>query len=252
MDGVSPQVVPVLAGLSDSAQVLETKCGITRIDSERSFRLRNLELRDVDATVEKSLGIAQIPTDSPRFWQDFAFEESDGFPRHLQSVLRAMARAAKENEGYLSEEMEPALRAETQRARTNYYRERITTGKWNSNDVDIAYRIISGNHDEKTPEDTAKAAIKAVRGGDPTEDDGRAFLDKMVHIGLVHREDESTFSEGIPSFTTWIHDDYDRRQNAKLTGTAPRMFNVKTPSRPLPAAPRKRLPPKAPPQDEQA
>lgn len=215
----TPLIVPVFAGLPDSVQVLEEKAEVTRIDPGMQFNLESLERPAVDRVVSETFDLLEIRVDSLKRWQALAMEASNGFPRHLQSVLKAIASTAKRTDA-LGAEAKKQVLATAAEDRANYYAQRVNASGWETRDKDIAYEILAGNHKGATPALIAASALDAVQDKDATEEEGKDFVKKMVHVGLIHRK-EDRYVPGIPSFTTWLREDYMARQRARAAGTQP-------------------------------
>lgn len=218
----TPRIVPVYAGLADSARVLEEKVKITRVDPRMHFRLPRLERTSVDRIVEKTLAMLEIETDSMDRWQDLAMERSEGFPRHLQSVLYGMAQTALGRKILDADAMDEVVK-EAEKDKTAYYAQRVGASQWKEEEKDLAYEILRNRTNQKTPTKAAIAAMNEAEGRNVGREEAREFLDQMVHIGIL-TNDGGDYQPGIPSFGTWLKEDCEKRARAQLAKSGPALL----------------------------
>lgn len=214
-----PPVIPVFTGLSDSKEVLEGECRLTRIEPSMTLNMQMLDKTQTAELVDSRLDALEIAPESPQRIRDFVFEDTEGFPRHIHSVLYEIADRAR-TDPKLGENAIGQVRQAEQEKRTAYYAERAS--KMDRGEKKTADAIVKALRPQGEGGDAAQIATQCLAAhrlgrAAPTGDDGRRFLSKLLRIGILQSEPDGRYTDAIPSFASWLERECKKLDNLKPT-----------------------------------
>lgn len=203
----SYKFAPLFAGLSQSAGVIGEETGISRLATCAVDRLSqeecNQAARNLLAPLQLDKGVEDAAVNE-------GYETSTGFPQHLNAFLIATARTALE--GGLTGDSIPVIRQRTETAKEKYYSDRVRVVEFSRDELTIAARAASTILDRGYEAvESVRLAIEGVRGAaEGTRDNARAFLDKMIHCGILEQkpDEPGNYKTAIPTFARWLHTHY--------------------------------------------
>ena len=203
-------IVPVLAGLANSREVL-ARCGISRLNEDGVHTLGGLEAGEPADAVRRMLDAYRVDTagaDAVR-WAERLEEHSDRWPQHLQNAMRSLAEELVEAKGALADVDEAAVLARARERRLQAYRARRSPQMQEA--VFLLARFMAGVPESglRRNEATGLIGTLARREGDygwrlpegmsPTE-----FLDHLVHRGALQSGEDDRLVCPIPSFRRFL------------------------------------------------
>ena len=204
-------IVPLLAGLGSSQDVLQGRVGLTRLDIDAVHDLGALSPAEACEAVEAMLSEYKVDrTGAPADWPDRLAELSDGWPQHLHNGMRALADGLARAGGRLADVDAGAVldREEDLRGRAYWAR--------TSPEMRVARCLVAAVL-AALPEDGAddSAIIEEVdRQTDANPDlarwrlpegmNSRDFMGHLVHRGVLQRGPGGLFVCPIPSFRRYL------------------------------------------------
>lgn len=205
-------VVPVFAGLSDSEDALAA-AGVSRIGDEMHISLGLLHPADCEGAMDAMFdryGVAPDP-EARRPWLDFAAEASSRFPEHLHRVLVATAKAMVARDGRLDGETLGDAAALAAEAKRQYYAAR--SKGFTDEEREVAAAVVTGLAERggSTPARLAGPLLEQMaketrQTQAPVDADG--FVRRMLHSGLLQKDETGRYGVPIPSFGTWLQETY--------------------------------------------
>ena len=203
-------VVPVLAGLANSREVL-ARCGISRLNEDGVHTLGRLEVGEPAEAVHRMLEAYRVDiagTDDRR-WAERLEEHADRWPQHLQNAMRSLAEELVEAEGALAEVDEAAVFARARDRRLAAYRARRSPAMQEA--VFMLARFMAAVPESGLRRNEAVGSIgdlakseggygwRLPEGMSPTE-----FLDHLVHRGALQSGEDDRLVCPIPSFRRFL------------------------------------------------
>ena len=203
-------VVPVLAGLANSREVL-ARCGISRLNEDGVHTLGRLEAGEPAEAVRRMLDAyrADIAGADAGRWAERLEKHSDRWPQHLQNAMRSLAEELVEAKGALAEVDEAAVFARARDRRLAAYRARRSPAMQEA--VFLLARIMAGVPESGLRRNEAVGSIgdlaksegdcgwRLPEGMSPTE-----FLDHLVHRGALQSGEDDRLVCPIPSFRRFL------------------------------------------------
>ena len=205
-------VFPVFFGLDDTRDSLE-RAGASRIPPENRLRLGKLngvECAELLNNFERMFAVRTPPELKARLLAD-----SDGFPQHLNSALRALGEEWLRSRGRAADLDGRGVLAKAQAHRVAYYRGRIERVKGGHDALaaelaDAAERSPLGLGDlHRMARDNLRES--AGLDGNTAYYEGQRVVESMIRAGVLSRTDEASYRTPIPSFLTWLREKYQDR-----------------------------------------
>ena len=201
-------VVPVLAGLANSREVLARR-GISRLNEDGVHTLGRLEAGEPAEAVHRMLDAYRVDiagTDAGR-WAERLEEHSDRWPQHLQNAMRSLAEALFEANGSLAAVDEAAVSARSLERRTRAYRARRSPRMQEA--VFLLARVMAAVPDTGLRLNEAVGVIGSRAGQGcgwslPEGMSPRDFLDHLVHRGALQSGEDDRLVCPIPSFRHFL------------------------------------------------
>ena len=178
--------------------------GVSRLADGRSIHLRGLDSRAAGQTVERCFKAFGVRGGAA--WREAILARAANWPQHLAVYLNAAVRQLRETSPERmdagSAGFEAAMR-EGDRARANYYRQRIARlTRRNIEFGNLAKRLapLFEGRESRLPPADLTTAIRAA-SPDLSDADITRFVQDAEHSGfLVLADDEYAYSMPIPSF----------------------------------------------------
>ncbi len=116
-------VLPVLAGLSNSSDIIEESCSITRPADDSIHNIQPLSEYEVSASFSKFIRHFNIKADSDtrKIWTNRVVKWADSWPKHLQNTMAAIGRQLISMEGDLARVDCRLIKLDAMESRTRYY-----------------------------------------------------------------------------------------------------------------------------------
>lgn len=222
-------VVPVLAGLGNSQDVIATReVGLSRLGIDAIHNLGALAPEEAGEAVEAMLERCHVDRNGAgEDWPRLLAERSDCWPQHLHNGMRALAGELVRTEGQLAD-----VRARTVLERETEYRERAYRARV-SPQMERSRRLVAALF-AGLPEGTARAdriesEIQRLARTD-IEEPGWSlprsmpydeFFEHLVHRGALQRRHDDRFTCPIPSFRRFLID-YGADNDGTDIGEPPR------------------------------
>lgn len=206
----------VFAGLSNTELALE-KAGISRLGEDRHIRMPPLAAEDCREAMAKFLDRYEIGTERRESWLDLAETRSDFFPRHLHSVLLATARTAiGEKGGTLTEDSLRSAEVETAKDRSRFYKRRSSA--LSPAELWLAAKVVAEVEGREAGLPFVIGSILRQESHLENEEirelaatlDHEKFAESLIRKGMLQKREDNTYEAPIPSFSTWLAQDYGR------------------------------------------
>ncbi len=203
-------VVPVLAGLANSREVL-ARCGISRLSEDGVHTLRRLEAGEPAEAVRRMLDAyrVDIAGADAGCWAERIEEYSDRWPQHLQNAMRSLAEELVEADGVLAEVDEAAVFARARERRLQAYRARRSPQMQEA--VFLLARVMAGVPEPGLRRNKATGLIETLARSEgdygwrlPEGMSPREFLDHLVHRGALQSGEDDRLVCPIPSFRRFL------------------------------------------------
>ncbi len=222
-------VVPVLAGLGNSQDVIATReVGLSRLGIDAIHDLGALAPEEAGQAVEAMLERCHVDRNGAgEDWPRLLAERSDCWPQHLHNGMRALAGELVRTEGRLAD-----VRARIVLERETAYRERAYRARI-SPQMERSRRLVAALF-TALPEEglfsgQTHREIERLRQPDTTDPEQtlpegmRAwqFFEHLVHRGALQRRQDDRFVCPIPSFRRFLID-YGADDNGAGVAEPPR------------------------------
>ena len=210
-------IVPVLAGLGNSYDVLSVDVGLSRFEIDSVHSLGALAPEEARQAVEAMLSECRVDrTGAEKDWPALLSERSDGWPQHLHNGMRALAGELVRVEGKLAD-IDAAVVLE----RESKYRQRAYIARISPQMQDarrLVAAVLTALPEEGALLNDIDEEIKhqsSVRTGDDPDDhprklpDGmnrKAFFNHLVRRGALQGDAETRYACPIPSFRRFLID----------------------------------------------
>ena len=204
-------LVPVLAGLGDSARVLADH-GLSRISDDFIHTLECLAPEEALDSARRFLAGFRVDVEgAPADWPERLAALSDGWPMHLHNGLRPLAAALAECGGRLAAVDQAAVEAEGARHRHRAYAARCV-GDLDRTRFLLAETLADLPPDGATASEVVAAIERCARPGDPDPAwrlpqgmDADDLFALMVRRGVLQSDRYGTLYDcPIPSFRAWL------------------------------------------------
>ena len=116
-------VLPVLTGLSNSSDIIEESCSITRPADDCIYNIQPLSDYEVSASFGKFIRYFNIKADSDtrKIWTNRIVRWVDGWPKHLQNTMAAVGRQLITMQCDLARVDHRLIKLDAMESRTRYY-----------------------------------------------------------------------------------------------------------------------------------
>ena len=212
----SPPVLPVYAGLDDSADALERVCGISRLSTGARVRMGELPRRAARKAARELFDRYRVRGDdgARAAWSEAIEEESLGFAQHLHLALQAACRVLVAASGTAHVAGADEVRQQAQDARERFYASKMdgTVGDHAHAVLDVVHLATEANT-PLTRRQLAASAREAMRRHDPlaeepTADEALALVERMRRRGILHLSGDGRAEVPIPSLRAWLTGPY--------------------------------------------
>ena len=201
-------LVPVLAGLGSSQGHLG-RIGLTRLSNGATHDIGCLAPEEAYEAVERMLdayGVDREENDNE--WSEWLAARSDGWPQHLHNGMTALAGELAAVGGRLADVDGEAVAALEEQRRARTYMARLSPELRRS--VRLVGAVMKNLPQEGADESTLACTIGQLAKDEPgwrlpPDMNDEAFLDVLIHQGVLHHDRESDlFRCPIPSFQTFL------------------------------------------------
>jgi len=206
-------IVPVLAGLGNSLEILAGQGGISRLASGAVHTLGPLEAGQAAEAVRRMLARFRIrarDTDAER-WAAKLERISDGWPQHLQNAMRALGEELLRTNGALASVDEATVVYRAQRWRLEAYKQRRSPQMRRA--VVLVGHVMAeagngGVHSHgiidviraRSSERPEGSSARHLPAGMSPED----FLEHLVHRVALQEDGDDTLVCPLPSFRSFL------------------------------------------------
>ena len=208
-------VFPVFFGLSDTPESLR-RAGASRVPP--GLRLRPLPDSESETLFEnfaRAFGEAVPATLRNRLLRD-----SQGFPQHLNSALRAFGGEVMRNRVDGTGIDSRRVLARAMELREAYYADRLASveGGPVSLAIKLADKAGTNGMDRKDVEQAARDGFRdmGLVGPDPFAQ-GRAFVNSLVRCGVLSPQTDGAYETPIPSFLKWLQEKHRNKSRKRLS-----------------------------------
>ena len=203
-------IVPVLAGLANSREVLARR-GISRLNEDGVHTLGRLETGQPAQAVRAMLNCFRIESTEAavQHWAVCLEEHSGGWPQHLQNAMRSLAEALLETNGALVGVDEAAVSARSLERRLDAYRARRSPQMAEAVFLLASVMAAIPEGGLRLHEVVAVVDDRVRRGGGsgwrlPETMSAPDFLDHLVHRGALQPGEDDRLACPIPSFRRFL------------------------------------------------
>ena len=203
-------VVPVLAGLADTQDVLR-RHRLSRIYDLGIWNLGPLSAGDAARSVEMFLDGFRIDRAVAGFdWPSELAARSDGWPQHLHTAMQALAHGLLEADGRLADVDAVAVLREARARRENSYWARVSPAMSRARGLvaEVMKSLPEGGLaddnmldliDETAEDPSGPRAVRLPEGMTST-----GFLDHLIEIGALQSDGRGRLVCPIPSFRDFL------------------------------------------------
>ena len=214
----SPPVLPIYAGLDDSADRLEKTCRISRLSANAHMTMGALPEHAAEAATSQLFERYRVRSDRAAHaaWAQAIDEEALGFAQHLHVALQAACGVLTGRGGTarVEDAAEVKERARTQRER--FYQSKISgIVKVHAHAVlDVVHQAVRASS-SLTERHLAKWAKESMGKHDPlaaeyTNEEALALVERMRRQGILHLSAQDRAAIPIPSLQAWLTGPYAR------------------------------------------
>ncbi len=205
-------IIPVYCGLGDTRDVLAEEAGISRSVEINTFSLAGMEpeeTRECAVTILRDhLGLTGKKGEMSRLY-DWTVRMSDHWPQHLRSQNAAVAEAMLEADSRDMGDLDLAgMTRRVEQRRDVFYEERaarVAGGEHPMSMLAVVEHATANDGPSKV--DLIQVARKALAQEPECNTEPRAFVDAMVHGGLLQtRYGRRGYTAPIPSMRRWLRD----------------------------------------------
>jgi len=197
-------IVPLYAGLGDSATVLRKKAGLSRLSEGYPRTVGRLDPGQPAEAVRKMLESFRI-TGTPaleREWAERIEEETDLWPQHLHTAMSSLARGLVGTDRDLAAVNRDIVLAHAERRRRKSYFRRLSNSM-KSLKTPLARIAFDLSERGKEREETV-TLIRSRLPDDPSRREAEGFLDHLVHQGTLLEDDDGRYACPIPTFRRYL------------------------------------------------
>ena len=197
-------VMLLTAGLSTSETALSS-LGVSRFDRKCTVKLGGLDKESESAVIRDWLTQAGGVVEDPTPWIESISEQTHGWPQHIISYVKPAEEYLNSNNHRMTDKGLESVLKQGAEARKDYYTKRVR-GIDRKKRVSLA-RIFANVPLGETMkrEDIISALTKEYS----EEESGKLFKDALER-GIVDERDDGDYGVPIPSFHTWLIDNYGK------------------------------------------
>ena len=212
----SPPVLPVYAGLDNSAQRLKEVCGISRFAANAHMTMGALRKHAGAEATDELFREYRVRGDAATrlAWGETIEKVSLGFPQHLHVALQAACTVLIENEGHAHPEDMDEVEKRALTAREEYYAAKTDdiVDQHAQAMLDVVHQA-TGTKTRLTKEHLAQWAKVSMQKHSPLQaqysnEEAFTLIETMRRSGILHLTAQGRAHVPIPSLHTWLKGAY--------------------------------------------
>ena len=203
-------ILPVFAGLGDTVDRLEA-LGVSRLGQASRFVLGRLSHSECVDAAAKTLARFRVqgPAGQYKKWIAAIADSSDGWPHHLQNNLRGACKALVAAGGDLASADLALAQAEGQKAREDYYAQRLGSLAEVRAAVAAALSAVDPEHGGEYMDISAAAHASVQEAAQRSPEiadrwNARNVITSMIHAGILDPGADRRLRCPIPSMRRYI------------------------------------------------
>ena len=214
----SPPVLPIYAGLDDSADRLKRICRISRLSANAHMTMGALREHAAKEATTRLFEKYRVRSDETAraAWAEAIDQEAFDFAQHLHVALQAACGVLTASAGTARAEDAPEVKRRARAARERFYASTISDiVKVHAPAVlDVVHRATRTNT-PLTERHLAKWAKESMHEHDPlsaeySNEEALALVERMRHQGILHLSAQGRPVVPVPSLRAWLTGPYAR------------------------------------------
>ena len=225
-------VMLLTAGLG-TTEAAYGSLGISRFDGDCTVQLGRLDKKSECAVIRDWLIEEGRAKGDPHTWIQSIAEQAHGWPQHIISYIKPALKYLKSHNRSMTDEGLKFVLEEGAKYRETYYETR-------AHDIDEELReaLAIAVMDVPTDKTTTKSAItSSLKKSGLTKKEAGKLFNQALEKGIVDQRKDGDYGIPIPSFHTWLVDEYVRGKSQDIHQT-PKLLPPK-PTHELPPPPMK-------------
>ena len=214
----SPPVLPIYAGLDDSADKLEKVCGISRLSANAHMTMGALPGHAATEATARLFEKFRVRSDAGgrAALAQAVDEEALGFAQHLHVALQAACGVLVASGGTARAEDAAEVKRRARAGRERFYASKISgiVEDHAGAVLDVVHQAVRTNT-RLTRRHLARWAKESMRKHDPlsaeySNEEALALVERMRHQGILHLSAQDRAEVPIPSLRAWLTGPYAR------------------------------------------
>ncbi|MCY4000327.1 MAG: ATP-binding protein [Bacteroidetes bacterium] len=218
---VGRPVMLIAGGLGTTESTLGG-LGISRFEGDCTVQLGRLDKESECAVIRDWLTQAGGAIGDPGRWIDSIAEQAHGWPQHIISYIKPAVKYLTSNHGRMTDEGLAFVYEKGNEYREEYYQKRVK-GIDKKKRQDLA-KIFAGVPlgDTMELEDIMDALKEEY-----TEEVAEKLFKKALERGIIDERKDGDYGIPIPSFHTWLVDQYVQNKSQYIPPPAPKQLPAK-------------------------
>ena len=215
----SPPVLPIYAGLDDSADKLEKVCGISPLSANALMTMGALPGHAATEAIARLFEKYRVRSDAggQAAWAQAIEEEALGFAQHLHVALQAACGVLAAAGGTARAEDAAEVRRRARADRERFYGSKISgiVEDHAAAVLDVVHQAVCTNT-RLTRRHLARWAKESMQKHDPlsaetSNEEALALVERMRRRGILHLSAQDRAEVPIPSLRAWLTGPYARQ-----------------------------------------